>query len=406
MPPETLLVTKYRRSRRYVVDDSAGGLLISGTWRARLPEDEHVGFQITEVGLNSICVSPAMPIPSGPGTVEIGGARFSGDVLPDRNGKTVIALKFGSETEFGKYFDLYREVAFPALVPKMAFDQKKIVELYKNSGFFSKFFAGKHEDDIAVYLREIERVWSAVATGQHSTTAEYVTTDAQGDPIGACSATLGFFNFDNVPVWILQQLCTLTLPEYFDETRQLYSWRAEYLYGRPGRHLVACWFDSTSRWLERIWVKFATEKNTKRALTPVQLRILPAVPEAGQQSHDCEIYTIGDTSRAILREPQLLAGAGPRFLNAGGILDNIVALDAEPRLDQLKSVASNLTRALGLPSCEIRLTLPASWTHPELDSMGHHVSDRFCIFEKDELMDYLASIEHSLAITERRLRNG
>ena len=221
-------------------------------------------------------------------------------------------------------------------------------------------------------------------------------------PVGCSSAVLAFYE-ESIPVWAFHQLCAKKKPELLSHSGQLYAWRAEYLAARTEDIKVAAWFDGQSRWLERIYVKFANQSSGRTQLHAI--KTLKCIFEKTDAAPDSSIksYMIGKARRVACQKKGLLGATGPRFLNAAENLNGVAALWEPLDLSQIRSVGEGLANAIS-HNVALKVSLPQNYEVHGLKG-APQVEDRFSLFPKEDLVSFLASIEHSMAVTERKLVN-
>jgi hypothetical protein len=222
----------------------------------------------------------------------------------------------------------------------------------------------------------------------------------EGQLTGASSAVKAFQN-GGMSTWVFHQLCAMTNPYLLEQSGQLYTWRAEYLASRPESLKICGWFDGNSRWLERIYVKFILGKSSESWLKAVKIVRLPLAGR--KRESDAFIVTIGELERVLVDTPLCYGGANPKFLNASGILDCIVALNDTVKASQIVEVGESLNALADRGEGVIEVTLNTS---SELQfENAELVTDcnRMFLFSKEDLYDFVSSVEHSLAVTLKKV---
>lgn len=393
--PTTITVYKTRRLPRIFLDHKNQKIFPETFW---ISGNNLEKISVLEIGMKSIRASHASPDLNQKGILKIGELEISAEILKTENNKSIFLLRLEDSNRFGKYFDCYSKFAYPGLTNKYNIDFDRGVKLYLDSKYLGKFLT---EDHLKERISELKSTWNLLKQGVHSTTADYYTTDAQGELTGASSVTLSFFN-GNIPIWVFHQLCALTKPDLLEGTGYLYSWRAEYLAARPEPLGAAVWFDSRSRWLERIYVKFANQSSGGTKLHPVKVLRCNFSKES-VDSYEFRQYPIGDSQRIATVEKDFLAGANPKYLNASGILNAIVAVNKHLDMEKISKIANFLTKCSNQELKTIEVTIPQESKSDSISEDTLDDVDRFCTFPKDELVHLLSSVEHSVAITARKL---
>jgi hypothetical protein len=233
--------------------------------------------------------------------------------------------------------------------------------------------------------------------------ADYVTVDQSGELAGASSAVLAFKRNEK-PIWAFHQLCARASPDILEQSGQLYTWRAEYLAGRKEDLDVVVWFDSKSRWLERIYVKFALQNQTKVQLHAVFVArtFYSGKAVALVKSQKSDVY--GNHLRLFLDSENEFGAVSPTYLNAAGGLNAVIALDGGATAQSVISIADGLIANSEEKECFVEITLPAEKAYflEGLNFEPIKEASRFCIFNKDSLVGFLGSVEHSVAVTARK----
>ncbi len=405
--PGTITSYRSRRLPRVPLADSDRVAIPEARWAPDThgPDHGQRTLRILELGMRSLVAEGSSIEGSGSGTISFGRVAIRATVAVRRATKEkepdrlVFQLQFESSVDVGRYFDIYRRVAYPALRWRHDFPYGAGIDLYYETGYFSKFHGEKSDSE----RKELADVWEATRSGTHETTADYYIVDDSGTLIGCSSAVLAFFNKET-PVWAFHQLCAKRKPELLARSGQLYAWRAEYLASRVEELEAIVWFDGRSRWLERIYVKFALQSESRAALYPVQTLKRGFESSSKPSPLRFRLYSIGAASRAATTESAVLAGAGPRFLNAAENLSGIAVLGGNLSPDMIVQAGEGLAEALGEP-IRAKITVPHDYDLQGL-SGDPQVEDRVCHFPKAELVGFLASVEHSMAVTERKLDNS
>lgn len=394
--PEELITVKHRRLPRIRIDEVEA---------AKLPYLTIHGQEVTvsELGLNSMALAKNVQVPEG--SVELvfqiePPLRLNAHLLA-RCGRQVLRLEFRDDLEYGRYFDIYRVFAYPGLYPKSEFSTESLIELYEKTGYFEGFQAELNREQ---RHKEFDQVWQSVYSAQHDTTADYVATDANKKPVGASSATLAFRG-DGQDYWVFQQLCSIKSPDLLLSSGQLYTWRAEYLTGRRQDFKIIFWFRSASRWLDRIYVKFSKQTAEQTTLIPVRItkHRVDRANENQIKGDQLIQYKIGNHERRTMVTPRLVGGIGPELLNASGILNIVSCLGEKTEQSEIEHTAKALINTGDSKTTEIFFCVPNNLKDSD-SSLKVYPSDRFCVFSKCNLFDFLTCVEHSIAVTRRKTK--
>lgn len=401
-PPRALKTFKSRRLPRIEMTSILKEKLPKTTWNQAIDgQNNEIDVTIEEMGLKSIKVKCSQRLGKAFGKLKMGDFEIPAEATPTPEGDSILLFNFENNESFGRYFDVYRLLAYPSLSPRSSFSADAIIQLYQMSNYFGKFEGEKSNEQI----RDIKSNWKDLETAQHLTTADYVARDDDGAPFGASSVALSFYN-DDRPVWVFHQLCSMKIEKYVYLTGQLYMWRAEYLAARPEPLEIAVWFHSRSRWLERIYVKYSMQTNyNSNVLYPIIDRRCTFEPNTNDSSIKLREYCVGTARRICTTSSPVWAAAGPRFLNANENLDCIVALWGNPTSAQIKVHGETISSRLTGAPTTILVTVPHDFNINELGG-APQLSDRFCHFKKNQLIDLLASVEHSIAVTTRKFNNA
>lgn len=406
-PPEYLFVIKHRRLPRVAVlpEDHTRlpkcyGLSTDGV--------KKISFECVELGIKAVRLKGDLNDENN-GLLQMGFFCIEGCHIPvkvTRHSKNdaVFALYPRNYVEYGAIFDLYRVLAYPYLRRREEFPSDDVLDLYSDkTGYFGKF---QTDSDGAQRKELIKQIWEDIADDRHRITADYVTVDDQGKLAGASSAALAFMKTDR-PVWVFHQLCARTSPDLLTQSGELYTWRAEYLAGREENLDIIFWFDSRSRWLERIYVKFVLQNEDVATLIPAAVTRNTFSAEHLPKQINCTNTNYGKSKRTMAFIENTFGGSNPKFLNASGILDAIIAVSERATKDDVVAIAGLLASQAGSSSIDLEVTVPlnkkdlfSSPTVTPLDDV-----DRFCCFEKQSLIGFIACVEHSVAVTQRKQKH-
>ena len=364
--------------------------------------------KVVEMGMSSIRIECSSIDGHSAHFIKFGCIQIPINCIRQNGTEAIFALKAKTSSEVGSVFDLYRKLAFPDLRPRREFSSGTIADLYGKTGYFDKFSTEQERGD---RVAEIELTWERLLAVSHERTADYVVVDENENPSGASSAS-HCFNHDNSEVWAFHQLCAVATPNLLEHSGQLYTWRAEYLASRLENVKVVGWFDSRSRWLERIYVKFAFQKYRLDCLFPVSVSKKIFTRSIPQSDVRTSSWSSLETIRNIASTRKCFGGIGPAFLNASGILDAIVMTDnSAESVMQLTQIGSALVAKSGAEEAKVEVTRLSGVEGNTCDEdfdYGEKVTDvdRMFLFEKAGLVDFVASVEHSVAVTLRKKARG
>lgn len=400
--PTEMIVQKRRPVPRVRINSEQSTEVLRPRWKSLSSESFHK-VSISEIDVNTVYLDDTS-LPQEDGLIELDGKLFHAELSHKGSRGTVITLRFETPIDSGAFFDIYKRFAFPSLESRPTLPTEKIFDAYKESGFFDKFLGSAPPEVVAQYRESLQATWKSLESGAHKTVADYCSVSSEGTVIGASSLALAFKTPER-DVWAIQQLCVRSEPEFFQNTRELYLWRPVYLTGRPDTFDVVCWFDSKSRWIERIWIKFVNHKgNLENTLWPVTMRVFKPIARA-QSETDIKAYKIGENVRKYIAAPRLLAATDPSSLNFAKLLNHVSSIPpSASSAEELKRHAEVLASVSENPESEYRLSVPHNIQDPELSQLPIHNLDRLCYFEKQDLPFLYTSIEHSIAVMERKHR--
>jgi hypothetical protein len=397
--PSEIAVFKARRLPRVFLDDLMPPETSACYWENS--SGDQCEANILEIGLSSITVAAKVDTKaSGAGSLVIQGQRFDANIVRiDDAGRAVLSLKFTCGKELGRYFEIYRRFAFPSLLPRSQDNIDQGVQLYEGAGYLSKF---GDQATIEAHKSEMAEVWRQTISGTHITTADYFATNNEGRLVGSSSCVSAFQSGDR-PVWAFHQLCTLTDPSHLSATRDLYLWRSEYLASRPEDLVGIALFDSKSRWLERIYVKFVQHTQDKVFLCPVYIRghsLLEFSQDARNEPCSSKSYTIGNCERLAAWGEKVYGAVGPRLLNASSLLNLVIDLSDDDETTKSSDVLCALSKEKSVPL----VWVAKSSDQPVAGRVGTPFgpTDRFCRFEKADLLMFATSVDHALAVIAKK----
>lgn len=392
--PEQGTLYKHRRGKRYQVPkDTIESLQIS------LVNGERFDCTAIEVSCQSIVVRSDRSIEDSSSiTVHWMGQNFQGVVVRNMDERIVIALDFSSGVQSGKFFDIYRQVAYPYLKRRNEVDSESVLELYERTGYIERYSA---DSDAEKRRTEILETWEQLKPAEHEYVADYVAFDSSGNMVGASGLAMSHFQND-IPVWFFNQLCAVTSPDLLEHSGGLYQWRLDYLMAVPSDIYTACRYRSKSRWLERIYTKFAHTVGTRATLAPIVT--YQKNFSKGDISEKIEVKStkLSNLTRYYFEEGKICGGFNPCRLNISTSMDAVFAHTNTADATRVAIFVSALLVASGKESANFAISIHPSAILPENVFVGQ--TDRLVRFEKENLADLMASIDHVLAVTKRKLR--
>lgn len=400
--PTKLIIYKHRRLPRVtMVENSANESLREAIWENEFHSESKV--TILEMGIRSIVTTLADGAEVGAGTIHLKpNVSIPANIIRKTANQCIVSLQFNNSTLYGQYFDLYRTIAYPNLKPRSDLDPNSVFALYEKSGYFEKF----SKSDFEAARLEIPETWDGVAPSQHESTADYCIVNTEDVPVSAGSVALSFFEPSN-EVWFYHQNCTTKDPSHLHLVGAIYLWRTEYLSARPGDIKIGITYDSRSRWMERIYTKYVHQSQGDPKLLPITaLRATISADDSDEISDiECKSYKIGRFTRTSTVSDNFWAAVNPKYLNAAEGLDEIINPWSPSDAASIQKISNALAKASGQSSITIRLLI-----HPDSNVEGITntvplVTDRICVLSKADLPDLYSSIEHSLAVTQKKYSN-
>jgi len=162
-------------------------------------------------------------------------------------------------------------------------------------------------------------------------------------------------------------------------------------------------FRSASRWVERIYVKYAMSSIEGVKLIPMKMQ-RTSVCSNDDKSIEIRKYEMGQATRCSTISEEYFGGIGPKFLNASNYVDILISVSKQFGREFLESIAGQIARAAGVDQVPFIYALNLD---EDASKFGGHtlVSDRYCEFDKVKLNNFVTAVEHSIAVTERKLEN-
>lgn len=356
-------------------------------------------LEIEELGLNSISVKKIPEPKNKLVQVSIGGNLFNTEFVRNTSSNSIFQFKWNDSLDFGAFFEIYRKIAFPDLIPRTRDQFENVFQLYLETDYLTQFNVHENLSDIKSKLL---REWEIILESNHIDTADYLTSDKKGKLTGASSVTRAFSTGDQ-QLWVFHQLCSKRSPSTLQSSGHLYTWRAEYLIGRPDNFKIIGWFRSASRWLERIYVKFTRQSKGSSTLRPIRLLKgqIQSSDDGAVLNESSQLSRIENLNRTIFSENTYFGGLGPDFLNASELLNGIVSWEPNDEVS-IKKVSNALLHDQKRSKADFYLTLNIE-DRRSFDGFNQMPSDRFFMLSKADLFDFISSVEHSIAITHRKL---
>lgn len=351
--------------------------------------------KITTLTLQGFTTNVAFPALTN-GTIEIIGSTFDCYHVRDTEGGSAFKLQLTSDRAASDFFQIYATFAYPNLSPRKNVDYNKLYELFVEAGFFGNF-SGKFDE--ADRASKAIQCWKSLEPAEHITTADYVAVK-NDSLVGSSSCALAF-KTESHEYWVFHQLCAIKDSDSFDLTSSLYSWRSEYLWNRTPELTSVFWFRSESRWLERIYVKYLMQNPEKGAIAPAQLYSY-IHKRLGSATKGSVREPYGEQDRAYYQEGKVLGGLGPDYVHINRNMNLIMGAES---WNCVYKAAESLTSTLGRDEGYFRVVMPYKHSPPDLsnDFWDYQKGvDRHAEIKKDGMLDFIACLHHSIAVTKRK----
>ena len=385
--PTQLKSIKIRRSSRIEITKKDELLLdIKGVKTA---------VTLNSITLNGFLLNEQLP-PLTTGKLQLGDLSVEVYHARDIDKKSAFSINFETDHQASLYFDYYRKTAYPNLVPRNQVDLDELYDLFTDAGFFGNF-SGKFDEETRP--EKAKSCWKTLKEAQHKSTADYVAQE-NGVILGSSSCALAFKSSER-EFWVFHQLCAKKDTETFDLTGDLYAWRAEYLWNRKSNITSVFWFRSESRWLERIYVKYAMQSPDRGKVEPAQLFAYIHTNER-LKVPPSTVECYGTENRAFYNHQGVLGGLGPDYVH---INRNMNLIQANGNWDDVYKAADSMTSALNRDTSYFRVVMPHGCKAPDLglDKWDYQNSvDRHAEIQKDGMLDFIACLRHSIAVTKRK----
>ena len=357
--------------------------------------------QVLELGLHSILVKFSSMVPDAPTVLRFGALELTVTTTRRSSNTLVLQMHFRDGRQAGAFFDIYRLVAYPNLRPRHSFPTAEVFALYMKTNYLKQFLG---EDAAGAVQGELEHIWDEVGRTQHGLSNDYVAINGAGDLCGASSLTQAFSDQFG-PFWVFHQMCAVNEPDMLQCTRQLYNWRTEYLLARPESTRSLVWFRSSSRWLERIYVKLSRLASPRSHLRPV-LWVKGVYQRPTAATGSSRVKESQETFGALPRQlawsdSGAVAAIGPEYLNACASLSGALHPgDGDVDFAALSPLLDAVLARGAQTALSVHVTVPA--TAPIPNGFTAHSSDRFMHIAHEDLALLLSCVDHSIALTQRK----
>jgi hypothetical protein len=399
--PQELRVLKSRHLPRLELDDAGRAKLPRASWISK--SGNVLDLKLLEIGMGSVHASLSdlsADWKEKTGKLSLGKASVPVEVVRAVKNEIIFKLRFAGHEDFGLFWDYYRLVAYPSMRSRYEVPFEKGVELYKKTNYFGAF----HGEKTQLEIKELTDTWESIRSGFHETIVDYYITNSANEPSGCGGLALLLYS-DERPIWMLHQLCAIKQPDLIVQSGVLHIWRAEYLAARAEALDAVVSFRSASRWMERIYVKHTRNSRHGSRLFPTKNKNC----EFGIRNDPVEIpvmaYSIGKLRRVCTKAQEVWAAANPKYLNANGALDLVIAVFETVPWLEIERIVGRIASSLKLKHLSMLVTLPHDYDM-DLVRGTDQISDRFAQIPKDDLFTFISSVEHSIAITERKLIDG
>jgi hypothetical protein len=380
-PPQEVLNVNIRKHPRLKITDTVLSL-------KRTNDAVEFKASLTEISAHSLKVSGEFE-GNVSYTTELSGLIVEFNVLKCIKGMTIL---IPAQEQEENYFELYASLIFPDLVNRENVEYDELYNLYAKTGYFGNFSESLPSNHREILLK----TWAAVDNSKTKKNSIDKIISHKGRLIGSSSLTLALKE-NQMDYWYIHQLCSDKELGNFTDTGNLYIWRFIYLSMKKDDLRVMASFNSRSRWIEKIFLKFAKNREIEDRLECV--RYYKAKLKQRAFSPPMNSFSIGSEKRFIDCNEQRLIGIGPDFLNANGNLNFIKYLKdpTENQISEDLEVVSKATKDNEF----VRLCLPQNYETDFLEGYEQR-SNRFFSLRKDELEDFVTSIEHTIESCKRK----
>jgi hypothetical protein len=383
LPPEKVSVIKNRRYPRVTaLPDS------KIEWRDNNGTNE---YRVEHLSLGSLVIEAHLPINQS-GIVVAKGTSYPAVTTRNFDGKTSLKMQMPNNMLIGAWFDYYRLHAFQGLKKRSECNSNLCIDLYHESGYFSKYKPAELE----LILSEIENSWRDLECLDHIATADYVV--CKDDKLSGMGSSSYTYTHKGKDFWTFHSLCTLKNESDLDLSRNLYAWRAVYNFSRIENMDTLLFFASSSRWIERIYVNFLQRKSQSN-VNPVRLYTIRLKPIDHGLTVTSNKFT-ETTERLMCSDENIVAAALPDLLHIRKRLNCIDVLSSDA--DVAKALTYGEQLAFSAKQ-EISFRLSVPFAHPwQTDIPLDPHTDRMGVLRKEDLIDFIASLDHSIEVTKRK----
>jgi hypothetical protein len=382
-PPTKMAVVKNRRYPRVLAQPQT-----KIEWKDNTGTKEYL---VEHLSLGSLVLETVLPINQS-GIVVAGGTSFPAVTTRNFDGKTSLKMQLSNNLLIGAWFDYYRLHAFPGLRKRSECNPTHCIDLYHESGYFSKYKPAELE----LILSEIENSWRELECLDHVATADYVIS--KNDKLSGMGSSSYTYTHKGKDFWTFHSLCTLKNESDLDLSRDLYAWRAVYNFSRIETMDTLLFFASSSRWIERIYVNFLQRKSQSN-VSAVRLYTLKLKPV----DHGIPVASTKFTENAerlMCQDEHIVAAALPDMLHIRKRLNCIDVLNNEADVARALMYGEQLAFAA---NHEISFRLSVPFEHPwQTDIPLDPHTDRMGVLRKEDLIDFIASLDHSIEVTKRK----
>ena len=395
--PSLMRKIKARGAPRVIVDDLNSSVLPEAYWEEENSGDCRQRLRVLEIGMSSLKVTHDSGL-SPRGRLRLGEHYFNTRVFKTENTQSVLTLQLTDSRDYGAFFETYTKIAYPSLRGRYALPLEEGLKLYERSGYFQRSDLGAEN-----IMPELLNTWTALEPGCHISTADYFVCDKDEIPMGSSGLAHTHYSGD-CQMWTFHQLCAIRDPSSLDLSGVLYTWRAEYLASRTGELRAWGTFRSASRWVERIYVKHAISARDNTVVRAIKMQRCH-VDRDTRREFSIREFDMGLKKRYYVADSDFVGGLSPRFLNASDYVEILMNFSSKVELDRLMALGGQLADAADRNSTAIIFVVPHD---VDITSIGgvKLVSDRYFEIEKQDLISFISSVEHSIAVTERKLMNG
>ncbi len=306
---------------------------------------------------------------------------------------------------FGPYFDLYAQHAYPMLKSRYSFAEDPIPSLMNSTGQAKKHASSEKSPS---WTAQIKAAYEAGKGVVNSHVAQYVAVDEVNRPIGTSALASAFISKDGSPVWIFHGLGTGNNPDQLDITCSLYNWRVDYLLAKNEKANISMWFDGRGKWLEKVYIKFSKLTSNETKIWPIKHNRYERIADHNtasnslQESITHKKIKSGTFERELFASDQIIAGFGVPYLNYSGILNNISFVDPNPKDSKNDHIASVIRH--GNPEIFF-LETPVEHDDYQIENYSMRFVDatnRQCNTTGQALKFFTSSLEHSKALVKKK----